>query len=94
MLDLQHPIIETRVLTPLERPERVWEEIRDHQDAKQVMIVGHEPQLSGVVGYLIGAPDASVDLKKGAIARVDVDLVGPRPTGVLVWLLTAKLAGA
>ncbi len=94
MLDLRPSIIETRILIPLERPEAVWEEIRSHQDAKQVMIVGHEPQLSSVVGYLIGAPGASVDLKKGAIARVDVDLAGPRPTGVLVWLLTAKLAGA
>ena len=93
-LKLARPIIETDVLTPMERAETVWDEIRIYKDAPQVMIVGHEPQLSSVACYLIGAPAGRVDLKKGAIARVDVESIGIRPQGVLVWLLTAKLAGA
>lgn len=93
-LRLENPVIETEVLTPMHRPESVWEEIRLYRDAEQIMVVGHEPQLSSLVCYLLGAPGGRVELKKGAIARVDVESIGLRPAGVLVWLLTAKLAGA
>jgi phosphohistidine phosphatase len=92
-LKLNDPVIETRALTPMERPEKVWQEIRFHKDARQLMIVGHEPLLSAVICYLIGAPGARVDFKKGAICRIDLDTMGPHPAGSLVWLLTAKLAG-
>jgi phosphohistidine phosphatase len=84
-------ILQTDVLTPGYTPERVWDEIRLHREAEQVMLVGHEPQLSTVVGFLTSG---RVEMKKGAIARVDVDALGTRPLGTLVWLLTAKLAGA
>ncbi len=93
-LKLDKPIIQSEVLTPMERAEKVWDEIRIHKDARQVMMVGHEPQLSSVVCYLIGTSSGRVELKKGAMARVDVESIGIRPQGVLVWLLTAKLAGA
>ena len=94
ILRVERPIIETKVLTPMERPEKVWDEIRIYKDAPQILLAGHEPQLSSVVSYLIGAPAGRVEMKKGAIARVDVESIGIRPSGVLVWLLTAKLAGA
>jgi phosphohistidine phosphatase len=93
-LELRQPIVQTKVLTPTVQPGQVWEEIRTYKDARQIMLVGHEPQLSGLICYLMEAPEGRVEMKKGAIARVDVDSLGPRPAGVLVWLLTAKLAGA
>jgi phosphohistidine phosphatase len=37
-----------------------------------VAIVGHEPQLSAVLSSLTGVPQSDIDLKKGAIVRVDV----------------------
>lgn len=92
-LEVKMPISKTATLTPMERPEKVWEEIRLHKDAGQIVLAGHEPQLSSLVGYLTGSPGANVEMKKGAIARVDVESLGLRPNGVLVWLLTAKLAG-
>jgi phosphohistidine phosphatase len=92
-LDVKPPIVKTDALTPMEKPEKVWDEIRLHKDAGQIVLAGHEPQLSSLVSYLIGSPGANVEMKKGAIARVDVESLGPRPNGLLVWLLTAKLAG-
>ncbi len=93
VLQVDQPILETKILTPMERPEGVWEEIRVHRDAQRILLAGHEPQLSSLVCYLIGAAAGRVEMKKGALARVDVEGLGPRPAGVLVWLLTAKLAG-
>ena len=94
VLRVEQPVIQTDVLVPEERAERVWDEIRIYKEAQQIMLAGHEPQLSGVVAFLMGVPSAHIEMKKGAIARVDVESIGIRPRGTLVWLLTAKLAGA
>lgn len=55
-------------------------------DAK-VAIVGHEPQLSGFVSYLLGARGNVVDLKKGAACLLQVDPSVKQGSAVLVWAL-------
>ncbi|HLZ22713.1 MAG TPA: phosphohistidine phosphatase SixA [Ktedonobacterales bacterium] len=61
-----------------------------------VMMVGHEPDLSTLVGLLIGwHGPARVDMKKASCARVDIALkrISPRTLagrGTLAWLLRAK----
>lgn len=59
---------------------------------RQVMLVGHEPGFSGVIGDLTGG---EVVMRKGALARVDL-LATPELLGELVWLLQPKvmLSGA
>jgi phosphohistidine phosphatase len=91
ILGLTERIIQTDVLTPAYTPERVWDEIRLHRDAEQIMLAGHEPQLSSLLQFLTGG---RVEMKKGALARVDTESLSSRPNGTLIWLLTAKLAGA
>lgn len=59
--------------------------IRDHHDAQELMLVGHEPSFSQTVGKLIGG--ARIDFKKGALARVDLAMGSQ---GALVWLLPPK----
>jgi phosphohistidine phosphatase len=57
-----------------------------HADADRPCVVGHDPDFSEVLGDLVGA--AMVPMRKGAIARVDVqsrDLAPGR--GVLRYLL-------
>ena len=57
-------------------------------DAERVAVVGHEPQLSGVIGALLGAA-VPLDLKKAGACLIALE--APRPaTGKLVWLLTPK----
>ncbi len=63
-----------------------------------LLFTGHEPDLSAVIGELIGVGGpARVEMKKGACCRVD--LAEPRSAGsspvlegqgTLAWLLTAK----
>lgn len=61
-----------------------------------LVVVGHEPDLSTLVGLLIGwHGPARVELKKAACARVDIALTSVTPDtlaghGTLAWLLTAK----
>lgn len=86
------PAVETKSLLPDVAPAQVWRELREHRNAKEIMLVGHEPQLSRIAAFLLEAP-LVIDLKKGALLRIAVqDSQGP-PRGVLRSLLTPKLAG-
>jgi phosphohistidine phosphatase len=53
------------------------------------MVVGHNPSLSEFLGRAIseGGCEAAIDLKKGAVARVDMN----RNAGSLTWCLTPKI---
>jgi len=53
-----------------------------------IMLVGHEPDFSGVLGRLIGG--GRVECQKGSLARIQMDDTKAL-TGVLVWLLPPDL---
>jgi len=86
-------LVDSAALTPDSSPEAVWDEIRAHKGESQIMLVGHEPMLSAVYAYLLGAPSIQVDVKKGSLGRIDVERFNGSPRGVLRWLINPKLAG-
>jgi phosphohistidine phosphatase len=86
-------LVESRALIPESSPELVWDEIRNHKKDAQIMIVGHEPLLSSVYAYLLGAALVQIDVKKGSLGRIDVDRFTGQPRGILRWLIHPKLAG-
>ena len=94
VLGLKDSPVETEVLTPARSPIEVWNEVRTYRDAGQLMVVGHNPLLSDFACFLTAAPAYGIGLKKGAIATIDVPAKAARPQGTLIWLLTAKTAGA
>jgi phosphohistidine phosphatase len=57
-------------------------------DLKTLMLVGHEPSMSSVIGRLIGV--ARIDLKKGALACVELPDASTM-TGELRSLIPPKL---
>ncbi len=75
------------------RPEATFADFRAlldrHKNSEAVMVVGHNPNLSQFLGKTISEAgcDAGVDLKKGAVARVEWGRNG----GVLNWCVTPKL---
>ncbi|HTJ26403.1 MAG TPA: phosphohistidine phosphatase SixA [Candidatus Limnocylindria bacterium] len=65
-------------------PEQLAEILRDNHGVEDLLLVGHEPSMSGAIAHLIGG--GSIKLKKGALARID--LPDPaRLSGTLEWLL-------
>ena len=62
--------------------------LADHPDAKNIMLVGHEPDFSLTISALTGG--GKVILKKGGLARVDITATDPLQGG-LVWLLPPKI---
>jgi len=91
-LGCKEEILITSALEPGGEAEQVWAEIRLHRDASQLLLAGHEPLFSHLGAYLLNAPALEIDFKKGALLRVDCESLGPRPRGVLKWLLAPRLA--
>jgi phosphohistidine phosphatase SixA len=55
------------------------------------VLVGHEPQLSALLGQLIGGRGDSLPFKKGGAALVDVLGSGGSGGGRLIWFLPGRL---
>jgi len=78
------------------RPEATFSDFRKlvEKYARQeaIMVVGHNPNLSQFLGAIISDAgcEASVELKKGAVAKVEMR----RSSGTLQWCLTPKLVRA
>lgn len=90
----QGELMRTKVLLPTASPQSVWQELRAHQKEQKLLLVGHEPSLSQVIGYLLGAPRLRVDLKKAGLVRIDIENFAPLPSGTLKWFVTHKLAAS
>jgi phosphohistidine phosphatase len=69
--------------------EDLAEILADQSSARRIVVVGHDPDFSELAAEIVGAPE--VALKKGALARIDLDgLVGREQRmvhGMLRWLL-------
>ena len=61
----------------------------DETGAREVMFVGHDPDLSSLLAYLIDA--AGISMKKGALATVDIETKLGDGEGELRWLLPPDL---
>jgi phosphohistidine phosphatase len=57
----------------------------------RVMLVGHEPYLSSMIGEIVGATSTRIVLKKGGLGKVRINSFSPRISGELRWLLTPKV---
>ena len=56
-----------------------------HPDARRVVLVGHDPDFSSIASTLTGA---AIELRKGALARIDLPDGAPTPgEGALRWLI-------
>lgn len=55
-----------------------------------VLVVGHEPYLSTMIGEAISQSDCRINLKKAGLARIRVLSTLPKIKGELRWLLTPK----
>jgi phosphohistidine phosphatase len=68
--------------------EALGQLIREHAQAKALLLVGHEPDFSLTISALTGGSDLSI--QKGGLVRVE--LTGEsQDKGQLVWLLPPKI---
>lgn len=91
LLGYTSELIRTDALVPDSSPRNVWQEIRMYREERQLLLASHEPLLSQSVAFLLSSPSLAVDMKKGGLVRIDVERLGPEPSGLLKWYLVPKL---
>jgi phosphohistidine phosphatase len=83
-------VVLSDALAPAGTPAAVIQEIGKHPRKTRVALVGHEPNIGELAGRLIGAR-SPIQFKKGAICRIDFDVLPPKALGQLIWFLPPRL---
>jgi phosphohistidine phosphatase len=65
-------------------------DLEKHARKPRIALVGHEPDIGELAARLIGSR-RSIEFKKGAICRIDVDELPPNGPGQLRWFITPKM---
>lgn len=77
------------------RPERSFSEftqwISKQPESARLAVVGHEPHLSGLISYLMGANGTVVLVRKGAVAELETDGATVGWKFRLNWFVNPKL---
>ena len=84
-------IVRIGALVPESDPESAWSELRECGDEAAILVAGHEPLLSWLAAWLLGAPGLRIEMRKATMLRIDLE-VTRKPQGTLRWMLTAGLA--
>jgi phosphohistidine phosphatase len=88
----QENVVRTGDVAPTVDPRRFLE-LLDRMPCREMLVVGHNPHLSGLLSLLVGAPRQPFTwMKKAGAALVDLGL-DARPPGRLVWLLEPEILG-
>jgi phosphohistidine phosphatase len=79
-------------LKPSGETQNLYRRLSRQRPGSRLLIVGHEPQLSEIIGEIIsGSSGVNLVLKKSGLAKVEIFGFKPRITGELRWLLTPRL---
>ncbi|MBI4547219.1 MAG: phosphohistidine phosphatase SixA [Ignavibacteriae bacterium] len=60
------------------------------KNKKNIMLVGHEPDVGVLASTLLGSNRPLIAMKKGAVCRIDVAELPLKEPGKLIWHLTPK----
>ena len=77
-------------LAPGYSPADVMTQLAAAAKRRRIALVGHEPDLGELAAHLLAA-GRPIPFKKGAICRIDVEGLGSKRPGSLIWLAPPKV---
>ncbi len=83
-------IVITTYLLPGSPQSSLFNFLNEYKTSGKVMIVGHEPHLGFIASSLLGINNSAVELKKGALCRIDTESFPPSGKGKLIFLIQPK----
>ncbi|HVL69907.1 MAG TPA: phosphohistidine phosphatase SixA [Vicinamibacterales bacterium] len=83
-------VILSDALAPAGSAASVFQELARHARKGRIALVGHEPNLGELAARMIGAR-VPLAFKKGAVCRIDFDVLPPKGTGQLRWFVTPRM---
>lgn len=90
---LAPPIVSIGALAPGGRYGDLMAELKKYARRERLALVGHEPDIGALAGRLAGLR-RSIEFKKGAVCRIDVESIPPSARGVLRWLVPPSMLRA
>jgi len=72
--------------SPAALVREVWGAGNEH-----IVAVGHQPDMSACISYLVAGNPVQVEMKPGAMAAVAMDDAGEQPSGSLLWVLNPSV---
>jgi phosphohistidine phosphatase len=92
-LDPRPSIVVVDALAPEGSIQAVIADLDKHAKRTTIALVGHEPGIGELAARLAGVRHA-LEFKKGAVCRIDVDVLPPAAAGTLRWFLPPKILRA
>jgi phosphohistidine phosphatase len=89
-VDTKPLVVVSSALAPSGSPADVAAELRKHQNAGAIALVGHEPGIGSLAARWLGAR-ASVAFKRGGVCRIDFDASIRDGAGTLRWFATPNM---
>lgn len=86
-------IVETAALAPGHDPAEVGERLAAEHSRQSIALVGHEPGLSELAAWLIGAR-TPIAFKKGGVCCIECAVPIRAGAGTLQWLALPKMLRA
>ncbi len=87
----QKRVFESEFLTPLGFADKLVEEINAREAVANLLIVGHEPFLSQLIGMLIaGDAGLNINMQKAGLCKLSMDQLAYGRCATLEWLLTPE----
>jgi len=85
-------VLETQNLIPEADPKGIIDEInRKFSTVQQIVLVSHEPFMSGLISVLLSGKDTlSIELRKGGLCKLSVKGLCLGPCATLDWLMTPR----
>ncbi|MBY0232110.1 MAG: histidine phosphatase family protein [Gemmataceae bacterium] len=83
------PVEETPLLSPGKK-KRKLATMLGHAGGEALGLVGHNPDLSELVGWFIGDKGIGVNMEKAGVACLEFERRPARAGGMLVWLITPE----
>jgi phosphohistidine phosphatase len=89
-IDGKPPVKVLDTLTPGHTAPQVMTQLAKVAKRRRIALVGHEPELGKLAGYLIRASRA-IPFKKGGVCRVDLESLTSKRAGTLIWFVGPKV---
>jgi phosphohistidine phosphatase len=83
-------VVQTDNLKPGAPHNGLFAEIKKHAEVESIVLVGHEPDLSGIISAILNCDGLAIEMKKGSVCCLNVTETVPALRGSLMWLLTLR----
>ena len=82
-------VAESENLAPFGFVDRLVEEINTHEPIEFLLVIGHEPFLSQLIGMLVaGDASLSIEMKQAGLCRLSIEHLIYGRCATLEWLMT------